>query len=120
MKVIAINGSPRQKGNTWYALKTAGETLANEGIDFEIVHVGHQSIHGCMACFKCREIKDGTCSIRNDNFNGYLSAIKEADGLILGSPVYYSGIAGTMKCFLDRLFYVSSSNGNWMRHKVGA
>ena len=120
MKVIAINGSPNQKGNTWFALKTAGETLISEGIDFEIIHIGHQLIHGCMACKKCRENKDNNCSIRNDNFNQHLTTIREADGLILGSPVYYSGIAGTMKCFLDRLFYVSSSNGNWMRHKVGA
>jgi len=120
MKVIAINGSPRQKGNTWLALKIVGEVLVNEGIGFEIIHVGHQPIHGCMACGKCREIKDSSCSIRNDSFNGYLPTIREADGLILGSPVYYSGIAGTMKCFLDRLFYVSGANGNWMRHKVGA
>jgi len=55
MKVIAINGSPRQKGNTWFALKTAGEVIINEGIDFEIIHIGHQSIHGCIACGKCRE-----------------------------------------------------------------
>ena len=60
------------------------------------------------------------CSIRTDELNNYLQPIKEADGIILGSPVYYAGIAGTMKCFLDRLFYVSGSNGNWMRHKVGA
>ena len=120
MKVIAINGSPHQKGNTWFALKTVGEALISEGIDFEIIHVGHQPIHGCIACWKCRENKDNKCSIRNDRLNHYLPSIKEADGLILGSPVYYSGVAGTMKCFLDRLFYVSSSNGNWMRHKVGA
>jgi len=120
MKVIAINGSPHPKGNTWFALKTAGEALISEGIDFEIIHVGHQSIHGCIACRKCRENKDDKCSIRNDSLNDYLAAIKAADGIILGSPVYYSGVAGTMKCFLDRLFYVSGSNGNWMRHKVGA
>jgi len=120
MKVIAINGSPHSKGNTWFALKTAGEALISEGIDFEIIHVGHQSIHGCLACRKCRENKDNKCSIRNDALNDYLPVIREADGIILGSPVYYSGVAGTMKCFLDRLFYVSGSNGNWMRHKVGA
>ena len=120
MKVIAINGSPHQKGNTWFALKTAGEALTNEGIDFEIIHVGHQSIHGCVACRKCRENKDNKCSIRIDGLNDYLPAIRKADGIILGSPVFYAGIAGTMKCFLDRLFYVSGSNGNWMRHKVGA
>ena len=120
MKVIAINGSPHQKGNTWFALKTVGETLIGEGIDFEILHVGHQSIHGCMACRKCQANQDNKCAIRTDELNNYLPAIKEADGIILGSPVYYAGIAGAMKCFLDRLFYVSGSNGNWMRHKIGA
>jgi len=120
MKVIAINGSPRPKGNTWFALKTVGEILNAEEIDFEMIHVGHKSIHGCMACRKCAENKDNMCSIRNDDLNQYLPAIREADGIILGSPVYYAGIAGTMKCFLDRLFYVSGANGNWMRHKVGA
>ena len=120
MKVIAVNGSPNNSGNTWFALKTAGDVLISEGIDFEIIHVGNKSIHGCLACKKCKENKDNNCSIRNDGFNQYLPSIKDADGIILGSPVYYSGIAGTMKCFLDRLFYVSGANGNWMRHKVGA
>jgi len=120
MKVIAINGSPNHKGNTWFALKTAGEALISEGIDFEILHVGNQAIHGCMACGKCIVNQDDKCAIRTDNLNDYLPAIQAADGLILGSPVYYAGIAGTMKCFLDRLFFVSGANGNWMRHKVGA
>jgi multimeric flavodoxin WrbA len=97
-----------------------GEVLTAEGIGFEMIHVGHKSIHGCMACRKCAENKDNLCSIRNDDLNKYLPAIREADGIILGSPVYYAGIAGTMKCFLDRLFYVSGANGNWMRHKTGA
>ena len=120
MKVIAINGSPNNKGNTWFALKTTGDVIISEGIDFEIIHIGHKSIHGCLACRKCFENKDSCCSIRNDSFNDHIPAIKEADGIILGSPVYYAGIAGTMKCFLDRLFYVSAANGNWMRHKIGA
>ncbi len=120
MKVIAINGSPHRKGNTWFALKTVGDTLIGEGIDFEIIQIGNQSIHGCMACRNCQVNQDNKCAIRTDEFNSYLLPIQEANGLILGSPVYYAGIAGTMKCFLDRLFYVSGSNGNWMRHKVGA
>jgi len=120
MKVIAINGSPHPKGNTWFALKTVGEALVSEGIDFEIIHIGNQPIHGCISCRKCQENRDNNCTIRTDELNNYLHEIKEADGIILGSPVYYAGIAGTMKCFLDRLFFVSGSNGNWMRHKVGA
>jgi multimeric flavodoxin WrbA len=120
MKVVAINGSPKKSGNTWFALKTVGEVLVAEGIDFEIIHIGNKTVRGCLACGKCRENKNERCSISDDNFHDYISVIKDADGLILGSPVHYSGIAGTMKCFLDRLFYVSASNGNWMRHKIGA
>ena len=119
MNVVAINGSPKKNGNTWIALKTVGEMLQNEGIGFEILHVGNKNIRGCLACRKCIENKNEKCSVSTDDLNQYLPAIKKSDGLILGSPVYYSGIAGTMKCFLDRLFYVSSANGNWMRHKVG-
>ena len=120
MKVIAINGSPNKKGNTWDALKTAGEPIKAEGIDFEIIHIGNKHVHGCIACKNCKTNKNNKCSINSDGLNDLLEVIREADGIILGSPVYYSGIAGTMKCFLDRLFYVSGSNGNWMRHKVGA
>jgi multimeric flavodoxin WrbA len=119
MKVIAINGSPRAKGNTWIALKTVGEELDKAGIDFEIIHIGNQPIHGCIACRQCVKNQDEKCAVRHDELNQHLPAIKQADGIILGSPVYYSGIAGTMKCFLDRLFYVAAANGNWMRHKVG-
>ncbi len=120
MKVIAINGSPRPKGNTWFALKTVGEVLTKEGVDFEIIHIGNKHIHGCSACRQCAKNQDDKCAVRNDELNHYLPMLKQADGIILGSPVYYSGIAGTMKCFLDRSFYVAGANGNWMRHKVGA
>ena len=120
MKVIGINGSPNKKGNTWFALQTVGDVLISEGIDFEIIHVGHKQINGCIACRKCFENKDNKCSVNSDSFNEFASAVRNVDGIILGSPVHYAGIAGTMKCFLDRLFYVSGANGNWMRHKVGA
>ncbi len=120
MKVIAINGSPHKEGNTFHALTMAGNELIAEGIDFEILHVGHKMIHGCTACRKCAVNKDEKCSITTDDLNLWIQKIKEFDGIILGSPVYYSGLAGTMKCFLDRLFYVSGSNGNLLRHKVAA
>ncbi len=120
MKVIAINGSPKKDGNTYHALTMVGNELIANGIDFEIIHVGHKLIHGCTACGKCAVNKDEECSIKTDDINKWIKQLKTADGLILGSPVYYSGIAGTMKCFLDRVFYVSGSNGNLFRHKVGA
>jgi len=120
MKVIAINGSPKEEGNTFRALTMVGDQLQEEGIDFEIIHVGHKLIHGCMGCGKCGVNKDEECSIKTDDVNKWIQKLKVADGIIIGSPVYYSGIAGTMKCFLDRVFYVAGVNGGLFRHKVAA
>jgi multimeric flavodoxin WrbA len=120
MKVIAINGSPNQKGNTFLALNMVGNELKADGIEFEILHIGHKMIHGCTACRKCAVNKDEKCNIKTDDLNQWIQKIKMVDGIIIGSPVYYSGIAGTMKSFLDRLFFVSGSNGNLLRHKVAA
>ena len=120
MKVIAINGSPKKEGNTFHALNMIGNELKAAGIEFEILHIGHKNIHGCIACSKCAINKDEQCSIKSDDLNDCLQQLKQADGIIIGSPVYYSGVAGTMKCFLDRLFYVAGANGNLFRHKVAA
>ena len=120
MKVIAINGSPKKEGNTYHALKMVGDELLASGIEYEILHIGHKLIHGCTACGKCAENKDEKCSLGADGLNQWIQMVKAADGIIIGSPVHYSGIGGTMKCFLDRLFYVSGSNGNLLRHKVAA
>jgi len=120
MKVIAINGSPNKEGNTFHALSMVGDELKAADIEFEILHIGHKLIHGCIACGKCSVNKDEKCIIKTDDLNQWIQQIKVADGLIIGSPVYYSGIPGTMKSFLDRLFFVAGSNGNLLRHKVGA
>jgi len=118
MKVIAINGSPNKEGNTFHALKIIGSKLNENGIDFEIIHIGNKSIRGCLACGKCRESRDEKCSITTDSLNEWIQSIKAADGLILACPVHFSGVPGAMKCFLDRAFYVSSSNGGLFRHKI--
>ncbi|MDR0799207.1 MAG: flavodoxin family protein, partial [Dysgonamonadaceae bacterium] len=120
MKVIAINGSPHKDGNTAHALKQVGAELQKEGIEFEIIEVGGKSIRGCIACGKCAEKRNEKCNFTDDIVNETLVKMKEADGILLGSPVYYSGIAGTMKCFLDRTFYVAGANGGMFRHKIGA
>ena len=120
MKVVAINGSPHKKGNTYHALMEVGKQLQTEGIEFEVIHIGNQAIRGCLACGGCARNKDERCTIATDIVNDTLQQMKAADGIILGSPVYYAGIPGTMKSFLDRAFYVSGSNGNLLRHKVGA
>lgn len=120
MKVVAFNGSPHKEGNTYLAIKTVLAEIEKEGIETEIIHVGNKNIRGCMACYKCARSKDEQCSIKDDDVNQWIQKIKEADGIILGSPVHYASIGSTMKAFLDRAFYVSSSNGGMFRHKVGA
>lgn len=120
MKVVAINGSPNKEGNTFYALKIVGEELQKNGIDFEIIHIGNKMIRGCLACNQCAKNKNEQCIIQTDEVNNWIQIMKEADGILLGSPVHFSGIAGTMKSFLDRAFYVHSSNHGLFRHKVGA
>lgn len=120
MKVIAINGSPNKNGNTFHALSMVGVELIAAGIEFEILHIGHKMIHGCTACGKCAINKDEKCIIKTDDLNKWIQQIKAADGLIIGAPVHYAGIPGTMKSFLDRLFYVAGSNGGLFRQKVAA
>lgn len=120
MKVVAFNGSPHNKGNTFYAMKTVIHELEKEGITTEIIDVGNKLIRGCTACNKCVQNKDEKCSLTGDDVNEWIQKIKEADGIILGSPVHFSSISATMKAFLDRAFYVASANSGLFRHKVGA
>lgn len=117
MKVIAINGSPRKEGNTYHAIKIVAEELEKENIEVEIIHVGNQVIRGCMGCNACMKNRDGKCVIAKDLVNEAIQKMKEADGILLGSPVHYAAVGGTMKSFLDRAFYAGSG---LYRHKVGA
>ncbi len=119
MKVLALNGSPNKNGNTYEAIKAVAIELEKENIDVEIIHVGNKVIRGCLACGGCSRNLNEKCVIKNDEVNEWIQKMKEADGIILGSPVHYSAIAGTMKSFLDRAFLVTSVNGGMLRHKVG-
>lgn len=109
MHVVLINGSPRAKGNTRLALDTIADELEREGIETEIIHVGGEPIHGCIACGYCGRSENHRCVFKDDLVNDTAEKMRQADGFILGSPTYYAGIAGSMKCFLDRVFYTSSS-----------
>lgn len=119
MKVVAINGSPHAEGNTYLALKMVTDELERQGVETEILHVGNKNIRGCLACGGCAKNKNEKCVI-DDYVNEAIQKMKAADGIIIGSPVYYATISGTMKCFLDRAFYVAGANGGLFRHKVGA
>ena len=114
MKVILINGSPHKAGTTFTALTEAANQLEKEGIEAEILQIGSKAIRGCSGCLSCR--KNGKCII-DDEVNVVAEKFKEADGIIIGSPVYYASPNGTLISFLDRLFYSSSFDKST---KVGA
>ena len=113
MKVLLINGSPHKRGCTSRALKEVSETLNKEGIDTEIVFIGGNEIRGCISCGLCR--KKGKCTF-DDIVNEISLKFKECDGIVIGSPTYYAGINGTLKAFLDRLFYSANFDKSF---KVG-
>ncbi len=120
MKVVAINGSPHKEGNTWHALKLVTKVLEQEGIETEIINIGNKEIRGCIACNRCLVKRNEQCVLPGDEVNNCIQKMKEADGILLGSPVHYSAMSATMKSFLDRAFYVAGSNNGLFRHKVGA
>ena len=114
LNVLLINGSPNGKGCTYTALSEVERTLQAEGIGTEMVHIGNKDIRGCIACFKCAE--QGRC-VFNDMVNELAPKFEAADGLVVGSPVYYAGPNGTLTNLLDRLFFSTHFS---KRMKVGA
>lgn len=120
MKTVAFNGSPNKNGNTFHALSMVCEELNKEGIETEIIHVGNKPIRGCLACGQCFKKKNEQCVQTDDPLNEWIQTMKSADGLLFGSPVHFAAIGGTMKSFLDRVFYVTGVNNGMLRHKVGA
>lgn len=115
MKVLLINGSPRAKGNTFLALTEVARTLEAEGVEAEIVHIGTRPVQGCVACGKCAET--GRCIFPDELYKTLREKVETADGLIVGSPVYYGGPAGSLCAILDRLFY---SSGRFLAYKPAA
>lgn len=113
MKVLLINGSPKAKGNTAFALSQMADAFAAEGIETEVIHVGNQPIRGCIACGSCR--KTGKC-VFDDAVNQTAEAFRQADGLVVASPVYFASANATLVAFLDRLFYSTDFD---KRMKVG-
>lgn len=114
MKVLLINGSPNAKGSTFTALSEVAKALNEEGVETEIIQVGHKDIRGCIGCRLCK--KTGKC-VFDDMVNEIQPKFEACDGIVVGSPVYYSGPNGTLISFLDRLFYSSTADKTM---KVGA
>lgn len=116
MKVLLINGSPREHGNTFRALSEVAKTLNEEGIETEIIGIGKQAVQGCIACGMCG--RTGKCTFNDNLYFKVLRTVKDGiDGLIVGSPVYYGGPNGSLCALLDRVFYSLGPN---LRFKPGA
>jgi multimeric flavodoxin WrbA len=106
MKVLLVNGSPHKSGCTYTALSEVASALKKEGVAAEIFWLGTKPVHGCIACGKCGEL--GKCVFDDDVCNELINRMQEADGIIIGSPVYYSGPNGALCAVLDRVFYSSA------------
>lgn len=115
MKVLLINGSPRGKGNTYIALSEVAKALEENGVEAEIVSIGAKAVQGCIACGKCAEL--GRCVFNDALYNTVREKLETADGIVVGSPVYYAGPNGSLCALLDRLFHSASS---LMRYKPAA
>ncbi len=120
LKVIAINGSARKDGNTAILINCALQELEREGIKTELIQLAGQRVRGCTACLKCFEQRNKRCVIDDDCVNDCIQKMMAADGIILGSPVYFSDVTAEMKALIDRAGFVSMANGELFRRKVGA
>ena len=105
MKVLLVNGSPHERGCTFTALSEVAKTLQENGVETEIFHVGNHPVRGCIACGRCAAL--GRCVFEDDAANQLQSLMKSADGVVIGSPVYYAGRNGALCALLDRVFYSS-------------
>ncbi|MBQ8179200.1 MAG: flavodoxin family protein [Candidatus Methanomethylophilaceae archaeon] len=120
MKVVAFNCSPKSEGNTAHMIRTVLDVLESHGIETEMVQVGGNDLHGCRACMGCARNKDMRCVLDDDLLNTCIAKMVEADGIIIGSPTYFSDLTTEAKALIDRAGYVTRSNGMALRHKVGA
>ena len=120
MKVVAFNGSPRKDGNTSILIHHAFSELEKQGIETDLVQLSAKEIHGCIACYKCSQNLDLRCAVKNDAANEYIDKMLGADGIILGSPVYFQDVTPEMKALIDRAGYVARSNGRMFKDKVAA
>jgi len=120
LKVVAFNGSPRKDGNTAILLKRVLNVLEGEGFQTELIQLGGESVRGCNACRICYTLKNKRCVIEDDKVNEYIQKMLEADGIVLGSPVYFSMMTPELKALIDRAGYVARANDDMFKKKVGA
>ena len=115
MKILLLNGSPRANGNTALALGEMEKVFADQGIETELIHIGHRDIRSCVACGRCSEL--GRCVFDDDIVNRIIEKARAADGFVFGTPVYYAHPSGRVLSVLDRVFYAGNAA---FAHKPGA
>jgi len=120
MKVVAVNGSARKKSNTGLLIEAVFEPLEDAGIECELIDLAGKNIRGCTACGQCTAKADGTCWGRRDDGNDIIERLASADGIILGSPVYFADVTSEMKAIVDRAGYVGRAKREMFRRKPGA
>jgi multimeric flavodoxin WrbA len=120
LSVVAFNGSPRPQGNTFQSLSIVLDELAKQGISGEILQVGGKQLAGCKSCYRCLQNKDKKCVQTGDEMNYFIERAFGADGILIGSPVYFSNVSSEAKAFIDRCGFVANANDKMLRGKVGA
>jgi multimeric flavodoxin WrbA len=120
VNVVAFNGSARRDGNTAILLRHVLAELEHEGIETELVQLAGTRLSGCTACLKCYEAKDMTCAVKNDVLNACVQKMAAADGILIGSPVYFADATATTKALIERAGMVTRANDHALRRKVGA
>jgi multimeric flavodoxin WrbA len=120
MKIVAFNGSARKDGNTAILIRRVFGELEKEGIATELVQLAGERIRGCAACYACMKNKNRRCVIDDDIANTCIEKMHGADGIILGSPTYFTDVTSEMKALIDRAGFVARANGDTLRRKVGA
>ena len=120
MKVVALNGSARKDGNTAMLINVVFEELKKEGIETELIQMAGKNIQGCLACYKCFKNKDRRCSVDKDILNDIMARMEKAEGILLGSPTYFSDVTSGMRAFIERCGFVARANDYMFKGKVGA
>lgn len=120
MKVVGLNGSARKDGNTAILMNAVFDELNKEGIETELIQMAGKPIQGCIACYKCFKNRNRRCSVDKDALNEIIAAIEPAEGILLGSPTYFSDASSGMRAFIERCGFVARANDYMLKGKVGA
>jgi len=118
LKVIGFNGSPHKKGNTFLAIRQVFGQLEAQGIETEMISIGSEEVRPCDGCGECKETRDGFCIIDDDDVNIYMKKAYDADGMVIGTPVYFGSVTPKVKALVDRMGYCSRAGGYLLKRKV--